>query len=85
MVTCEQPVKSIQEFFTKLGCGSEIDASGANLNSWKYLSQWKISLESVAIKNYTLFTLSKENIYNSLDWVQGNPWLNPGTILLLCH
>ena len=39
----------------------------------------------VAIKNYTFITITEENIYNSLDWVQGNLWLNPGTILFPCH
>ena len=39
----------------------------------------------VAFKNYTFITITEENIYNSLDWVQGNLWLNPETILFPCY
>ena len=39
----------------------------------------------VAFKNYTFITITEENIYSSLDWAQGNLWLNPKTILFPCY
>ena len=39
----------------------------------------------VAFKNYSLNTLTEENIWDSLDWAQGNQWLNPETILFPCY
>ena len=39
----------------------------------------------VALKNYSLDTLTEENIWDSLDWAQGNQWLSPETILFPCY
>jgi len=39
----------------------------------------------VALKNYSFITIAEENIWNSLDWAQGNQWLSPEAILFPCY